>query len=258
MNNKVPLSTVILTRNEEDNIKRCLESVIWGDEIIVIDDNSSDKTLAIVRTFHQKNKKIKIFTRSLKGDYAAQRNFGLFKAKNKWVFFIDADEIISAQLKKEIIETLASQNKENINGYYLKRTDYFLGRRLKCGETADIRLIRLIKKGFGSWQGRVHEVYRSTGKLGRLQNPLHHYPHKNISSFLTKINSYSDIVAQYWIEQGRSSSYWQIIAYPLIKFINNYFIKMGFLDGVPGLIMAVMMSFHSFLVRSKVYLKKKK
>ncbi|MBM3284233.1 glycosyltransferase family 2 protein, partial [Candidatus Gottesmanbacteria bacterium] len=202
--------------------------------------------------------------RHLEGDFASQRNYGLSKAKGDWVLFVDADEIVSKELASEIKYRLfrlgksfsgqAKSLSNQVTGFYLKRLDYFLGQWLRYGETGSIRLIRLARREAGTWKGRVHEHWGIEGKVGQLNNPLLHYSHKNISLFLKKINRYTDIVAQYWKEQGREITFWQILLYPLGKFIHNYLVRRGFLDGVPGLIMALMMSFHSFLTRGKLWL----
>lgn len=267
------ISAVILTKNEEVNIAKCIKSLLWCDEIIVVDDYSTDETIERVRgpaspAGRQESEvrninKYKIFERRLNNDFAKQRNFGLEKAKGEWVIFIDADEIISEVLASEIeaqISNIKDQNQsskfktDQIVGFYLKRRDFFLGRWLKYGETANVRLLRLAKKNSGKWKGKVHEKWLIKGKTEVLNNPLEHYPHSTMTIFLQKINTYTDIVAQYWKEKGRKINSPEIFIYPLGKFLHNYLIKLGFLDGVPGFIMAVMMSFHSFLARGKYWL----
>jgi hypothetical protein len=173
----------------------------------------------------------------------------LEKATNEWILFIDSDERICDKLKAEIINKLKNTN--DINGFYFKRTDIFLGNTLKHGETSRVQLIRLGKKSKGMWQGRVHEKWKIGGRLGRMGNPIMHNSHMNLRSFLEKINIYSDIVAQSWIEEGRIIRKDETITYPLGKFLYNYFLKFGFLDGFAGLVIAICMSLHSFLARAK-------
>lgn len=253
------ITAVILTKNEEKNIIRCIKSLLWCDEIIVVDDYSKDGTVETIKKYESRNKNkqiIKIFQRKLDGDFAGQRNYGLEKAKSDWVLFADADETVLDKLAHEIITQIAKLKTETYNGYYLKRNDYFLNKWLKHGETANVKLLRLGRKGKGLWQGKAHERWCIRGKAGELHNPLEHYPHRNISQFLWKINLYTDIVAQSWKEQGKVVKFWEIAIYPIGKFVDNYLLKFGFMDGIPGLIIAVMMSFHSFLARSKYWLKK--
>lgn len=245
------LSVVILTKNEENNILDCLESVKDAGEIIVVDDYSEDRTLEIVKKF---DNEIRILKRAVDKDFSAQRNFGLSKATNEWVLFVDADERVSTLLREEIKQKTANNKIREINGYYIKRRDVMWGRELKYGEVGNIKLIRLAKKNAGKWAGQVHETCQVAGKVGDLENELLHFPHRAIRDFLSEISLYSSIRAEELKKAGSQVSVFDIVFYPKVKFFLNYFIKLGFLDGVPGLIVALMMSFHSFLVRSKLWL----
>lgn len=242
------ISVVILTKNEEKNIEDCLRSLDFCDEIIVIDDNSEDKTVELA-----KKSKAKVFTRTLNNDFSRQRNFGLEKARGEWILFIDADERVTPSLCDEIIQ-LTNNPITQCNGFYIKRRDFMWESELKYGETGNIKLLRLARKDAGKWEGKVHEKWKVNGKLGELKNPLLHYPHQTITEFLREINFYTDIRVQELYEKGASVYWWSIILYPKVKFFRNFFIKKGFLDGLPGLILALMMSFHSFLVRGKLWL----
>lgn len=242
------LSVVILTKNEEKNISNCIKSVSWCDEIIVVDDNSTDKTCEIVD-----KTKSKLIIRPLNNNFSQIRNYGLSRAKGDWVMFIDADERVTPLLQKEIIEKI-KQNKNNYAGFLLKRNDFLMGKMLKHGETKNIRLLRIAKKDSGEWLGAVHEEWEIKGKTGELKNPLVHYPHQSIVEFLQEINFYSDLRAKELFVQGEKVDWMSIVCYPLGKFIFNYFYKLGFLDGMQGLIFAIIMCFHSFLVRGKLWL----
>ncbi len=242
------ISAVILTKNEENNIEACLNSISWCDEKIVIDDHSVDKTIDIA-----KKKGAKIFIHSLNNDFSEQRNYGLDKAKGDWILFIDADERVSPALWYEIMQH-TSESIEDYNGFYLKRHDIMWGKVLKYGETGKIILLRLAKKGTGRWEGKVHEQWKVRGKTELLKNSLDHYPHPTVSEFLREINYYTDLRAEELYKKKVSSTWLSIIIYPKTKFILNYFFKRGFLDGLPGLVFAIMMSLHSFLVRSKLWL----
>lgn len=260
-------SCVVLTKNEEKNIKKCLEGLNFCDEILVIDDCSSDRTVEIA-----KNQGARIFNQALNGDFAAQRNFALSQAKGEWVLFVDADERISAELAAEI-QSQISQPKagpplaenvkttsdvvktQNLSGFYFKRKDKFLNQWLKYGETASIKLLRLAKKDAGQWQGKIHEVWQVKGKIGELKNPLFHERGLTIAQFLERINSYSSLRSQELYQKGIRTNIFLVILYPLAKFFQNYFLRFGFLDGIPGLIMVMMMSLHSFLVRGKLWIR---
>lgn len=242
------LSAIILTRNEEQNIVDCIESVSFCDEIIVIDDYSQDRTVEL-----SKREKAHVLKRALKGDFATQRNFGLDQAKGDWVLFIDADERISSALRNEITSLIINRS-SLINGYSIKRRDNMWGRELRYGETGNIKLLRLAKKNAGRWEGKVHETWRINGEIEELQNSILHYPHPTVVEFLEEINFYTDLREEELYEKGTKSYWWSIILYPKTKFILNYFVKQGFRDGIPGLVFALLMSFHSFLVRGKLWL----
>lgn len=191
-------------------------------------------------------------------DFAAARNIELAKAKTPWVLFLDSDETLSPELEVEILSTINDPQSTIYSAYYLHRLDTFLGRKLRHGETGSAKFIRLARRDFGQWVRPVHEIWIGKGRVGELNNPLLHTPHENINSFLAKINTYSTLDAQYRYEQGIKSSLWKIAFYPIIKFTWNYLFKLGFLDGTPGIIMAMMMSFHSYLTWTKLFLLQQK
>ncbi len=239
------ISAVILARNNEDTLAATIASVKFCDETLVIDDASTDKTSAIA----EKSGAI-LHTHDLGSDFAAQRNVGLSKAKGEWVLFIDSDEVVSKELAREIQEV---EQKVDVNGFYLKRQDMLWGSPLRHGETQSVRLLRLAKKGKGQWQRPVHEVWNITGVVGTLQHPITHTPHPNVAHFLDDINVYSTINAEYLFKEGARVSWWQIVACPVGKFFQNYILRLGCLDGMPGITVALMMSFHSFLTRAKLW-----
>src|SRR3989338_2702842 len=244
------ITAIVLTKNEERNIVDCIESLLWCDEILVIDDNSEDKTVQIVEKL--KNDKVKVIIHPLNNDFSKQRNFALREAKQEWVLFVDADERVSLSLQYEILSSI-TDSLSNYSGYYIRRSDNMWGKELKYGETGGNSFLRLIKKEKGEWVGKVHESLRIKGKTGTLRNPLIHYPHQDITQFLQEINFYTDLRANELFDKKIKVYWWTIIFYPLGKFIFNYGIKRGFLDGIRGLIFAILMSLHSFLVRGKLW-----
>lgn len=240
------VTAIVLTKNEEKNIVNCLEALRFSDELIVIDDYSQDRTVEIAKKMNAK-----VFVRPLQNNFSKQRNFGLSKAKNDWVLFVDADEVVSPELAEEVQNFI--KNSQDFVGAYIKRRDFIWGRVLKYGETGNIKLIRLGKKDAGQWDSPVHEVWRLNGNTTTLKNTLDHYPHQAIEEFLREINHYTDIRAKELFEKGTSVEWYSIILYPKFKFIQNYFLRLGLLDGLPGFVFALMMSFHSFLVRGKLW-----
>jgi glycosyltransferase involved in cell wall biosynthesis len=247
------ISVIILTKNEEKNILDCLETISWADEIIVVDDNSEDRTIEIVGNLKLKN--LKIIKSELHEDFSTQRNFAISKAANEWILFIDADERVTAELRREINDFLIEEkNSPKLDGMYIRRKDMLWGKLLKHGETGNIKLLRLARKKAGKWQGKIHEKWIVKGRVDTFSNFILHFPHQTISEFLSEINFYTTIRAAELYENGIKTSLLQIIFYPKAKFFVNYFLKFGLLDGLEGLVFAVLMSLHSFLVRGKLWL----
>lgn len=240
------ITVVILAKNEEKNLDRCLSGLGWCSEIIVIDDFSTDKTKEITEGY-----KAKVIQRKLNGDFASQRNFGLKQVMGEWVLFIDADEEVTEELKEEISKTIKAT--KSVNGFYFKRKDNFLLRWLIHGETAGVRLLRLARKGTGEWQGKIDEVWKIRGKTETLANPLLHYSHPDLTQFLKNINERSSLNARRFYDEEKRVSFFDWFK-PFLKFIQNYILRLGFLDGVYGFVFATLMSLHSFLVRGKLYL----
>lgn len=174
-------------------------------------------------------------------DFAHERNALLDKAKTEWVLFVDTDEKVTPELEKEIYDTIV---KTKYDGFYIRRKDFFMGRWLRFGETGKIKLLRLGKKGAGKWVRKVHEFW-DIKNAGELKNPLLHYPTQSIE----KINFYSEIDAH---EFGYFS-FPEVFYKPVGKFLQNYFLRLGFLDGFAGFVHAWMMSFQSLVVRVKQY-----
>lgn len=240
------ISAVVLTKNEEKNIIDCLESLSFCDEIIVLDDNSQDRTVEIA-----KKQGAKIFVHSLENNFSKQRNYGLAKADGEWVLFIDADERISSALAYEIRRTILETK---YNGFFIKRVDTIWGRRLRFGEAGSAWRLRLGRRNTGKWVGVVHEGWFIDGKVGELKNELDHFPHQSVEEFIREINYYTTLKAMELHKNKINVNWYDLILYPKGKFLKNFIFKFGFLDGIPGLIFALTMSFHSFLVRGKLWL----
>lgn len=248
------ISAIVITKNEQnDSLKRCLKSLDFVDEIILIVDNDKVQNL-------YKISNLKIMKNSLNDDFASQRNFAMKEAKGDWLLFLDDDEELSQELKKEIIEKLNNNNNKTIASYYIKRRDFFWGGEVKFGELKKTRtkgIIRLVKKNSGLWKGKVHEEFflkNKKLKTSSFKNFINHFPHQTLKEFIADINYYSRLRALELYEKGVRTNLFQIIFYPFFKFVLTYFIYLGFLDGAAGFVYSFMMSFHSFLVRAKLYL----
>ncbi len=250
------LTGIVLTKNEENNIEKCLKSIEWCDEIIIIDDNSTDETVERVKTLESRIRNIKFYTRKLDNDFSRQRNFGMEKASGEWVILVDADEEVTRELKNEISQVILNRVGNDICSYYIKRRDYFWGRELRYGETKKLRdkgVVRLVKRNSGKWVGKVHEEFQVNCKTDKLNGFLDHYPHQTVREFIDEVNFYSSLRAGELFNQKKRTNIFEIIFFPVGKFIYTYFFKLGFLDGPSGFVYAFFMSFHSFLVRAKLY-----
>lgn len=246
------LSVVVLTKNEEDNIAKCLKSVVFADEIVIIDDYSTDKTIKVAEKFGAK-----IFLRHLNGDFSAQRNYGLEKAGCKWIFFLDADERAPQKLKVEVLN--ATQDL-NVKGCRLVRRDFIFGKALKHGEYSkygafgNANILRLGRKGAGKWKRAVHEYWEISGRIKALESPILHYPHPSLAEFIKSINSFSTLHAKALRLEGKHPTLAKIVIWPCGKFVYNMIFRLGFLDGMQGFVVAILMSFNSFLAWSKAWI----
>jgi glycosyltransferase involved in cell wall biosynthesis len=240
------ITVVILARNEEKNLPRCIKSVAgFADEIILLDEFSTDDTKKITSGFSAK-----IIENENSKNFAEARNLGIKQAKNDWIFFIDADEEFVGEIGEIDREDL-----KKICGFRIKRTDFLWGHEIEHGESGNWKKVRFIKKGAGEFVGQVHEEFKPVENVASLGKCfLRHFPHQSISEYLHELNVYSSIRAKELTKNGKKSNVIEIAAYPLGKFLYDYFILLGILDGTRGFIIAALMSFYSFLVRAKLYI----
>ena len=242
------ISAIVLARNEEKIIEKAIKSLSFCDEILLIDDESSDDTA-------QRAEKAgaRILVHSKQNEFSGQRNWAMERAKNEWILFIDADEEVTEKLKNELIAL--SETSQHTVAYAIPRRDFFWKTELKYGETKKTRtkgIIRLVKKGYGVWTGSVHETFTATDNVGKLNEYINHHSHESISSFIQDVNYYSTIRAIELAKQGRKVSVIELLFVPFGKFIYSYFLLGGVLDGPAGFVYSFVMSLHSFLVRAKL------
>jgi len=240
------LSVVILAHNEEANLKVLLPTLKFAQEVLVLDDDSTDQTFAVA-----KKSGAKCLVNPLKGNFAKARNFGLEKAKNGWVLFLDADERIDSGFANWIQSLEPSTD---ISAYRFRRQDWFWNKSLRHGEMGQVWVTRLVKKDSGRFVRPVHETWETTHKIASAPVTIAHYPHPTVKEFLEHINLYSSLNAKYWHTQKKTIGPLEILVWPIFKFVYLYFIRLGIRDQAPGFIYAFMMSFHSFLSRSKLYI----
>ncbi|MBI1807966.1 MAG: glycosyltransferase family 2 protein [Ignavibacteria bacterium] len=241
------LSVIIITHNEEQNIVECLQSVAWVDDIVVVDSQSSDRTVDLARKFTPK-----VLTTPWMG-YAAAKNFALEKTKNEWIFWLDADERVPNELSAEIQDILKHQT-ESASGYEVARRAYFLGRWIKhCGWYPGY-VVRLFRKDGAKFDtSRVHEKLEIRGTIGRLRNDLLHYTDDNLFHYLAKFNRYTTLAAEDLRHGGKKFSIYDIIVRPSYLFFKMYFIRLGFLDGMHGLVLSLLSAAYVFCKYAKLW-----
>jgi len=247
---KPQLSAVIITKNEEKKIKDCINSVFFADEIIVIDSRSSDRTIAIVKSFGEK---VVTYESDFK-DFATQKNFALSKAKNDWVLFVDADERISVDLKEEIQNALAQKK---FSAFSIRRKNFFFG-FYQWPEIEKMERL-FLKKKLEGWSGSLHESPKYEGELGELNNFLLHYTHDDLFSMVEKSNQWSEIEAETIFNSNHPKmAWWRFIHVMLIKFFDSFIRKKGYQLGTVGFIESIYQAFSYFITYAKLWEKQNK
>ncbi len=237
----VALSVVVITYNEEKNLGRCLASVKdVADEIVVVDSNSKDNTVAIAEKFGAK-----VIQHDFDG-YGQQKNFATDSAANDWVLNLDADEELTGELIQSILK-FKQQPTHDV--YEMPRLTNYCGKWIKhCGWYPD-RQTRLYNRTKGRWvERRVHESWEPSlaQKKGLLKGDLLHYSFSSIAEHIQKIDKYSQLAAMAAVENGKSASLFTLIFSPFWHFVNEYFIRLGFLDGYYGYVICRLSAFATF------------
>jgi glycosyltransferase involved in cell wall biosynthesis len=239
------LTAAVITLNEEDRLRACLESVAWADEIVVVDAESHDKTVQIAREFTER-----VIVRPWPG-FAAQKNFALDHARGDWVFSLDADEEVSAELRQEMLAVLADPSA--LEGYAVPRRNVFWGRWVRHGGLYPDWQVRLFRRGQARFVERdVHESVRVEGRVGRLRGALVHRSYRDVSDFLTRADRYSSLAAETWRRAGRRVGPAHLVLRPLGRFVGMYVLRLGFLDGWRGLLLASLYAYYVFMRAAKV------
>ena len=242
------ISAFVVCKNEDFQIRRCLESLRWCSEIIVVDSGSTDKTLEICKEYTSK-----VFHRDWTG-YVDQKAFALEKCCGEWILNIDADEEISPALKEEIIEALSSPSVGNINGFYLSRVVFYLGRWWRQGGWYPEYRLRLCRRAATTWGGDdPHEKAIVTGETRRLKGELHHYTYADIRDHVARLNGYSSSAAMSLHVKGKTASLSDILLRPLFRFFKFYIARRGYRDGFPGFLVAILESHYVFLKYVKLW-----
>jgi len=241
---KQNISAVIITKNEEKNISKCLAQLRWVDEVIIIDDFSADGT----QQYALECKNVKFYENKFI-DFAAQRNFAASRASFDWILSVDADEVVNGDLKEEILKVI---EKNDFVGYKIPTKNFFCGRWMKYGGWYPNYHIRLFKKEAAAWRGATDEAVEVKGKIGFLKNPILHFGHNTFDEWHKKNIIYAGQKAEEEYESGTRFSYVMFVLSPLTMFFKMYFLKMGFLDGLHGIKSTFLMCRYKALIWLKI------
>ncbi len=256
MKNKIKLSIIVLVGNEENLIGNCLESCKFADENILVMANS---TQAVKKIALKTIPKIKITETKdeYNKNFSKWRNMGYKLATGDWILYVDADEVVTEELKKEILEKISdvrSQMSEN-SYFVIPRANYFLGKRVKYGNSYPDYVKRLfLRKNFGGFEGILHEEPKISGEMGYLKNDLLHYTHRDLTSMLDKTNSWTDMEAQALFNAKHPPVYWWRFPRMMItKFWERAIKQQMWKDGIVGWISVIFEMFDTFVIYAKLW-----
>jgi glycosyltransferase involved in cell wall biosynthesis len=240
------VSAIVVCRNEEANIERCLRSLRWCSEIVVVDSFSTDRTVEICLRLTDR-----VIQRPWRG-YRDQKAFAHSQATKEWVLLVDADEEVPPGLREEIQESLQRFG-ERCAGFSLPRVVYYLGKWWRRGGWYPDYKIRLFRNDRAAWGGvDPHEKILVRGRVRRLKNPLHHFSYRDTADHLERINHFTTVAARELREQGKRWSGVQNLLAPAARFVHFFFWKRGFLEGFLGFFLAVTAAVYVFLKYAKL------
>ncbi|MBA4392093.1 MAG: glycosyltransferase family 2 protein [Desulfobacca sp.] len=239
------LSVTIITLNEEQNLAKCLESVAFADEIIVLDSGSQDRTQEVARQFTDQ-----VFQEPWQG-FARQKNLAQDKARGPWILNVDADERVTPELQDEILSVI--QKESVYGGFKIPRKNFFCGQWIRHGGWYPNYQLRLYLKESGSFaQREVHEQVVVNGQCGTLKAPLEHFTYHSISDYLKRMDRYSELSAKQYLTEGKKVSWPEILFRTKYTFFKMYILQRGFLDGANGLTLAGLYSYYTFTKYAKL------
>ena len=241
------LSAVVIAFNDAPNMRRCLESLEWVDEIVVIDSHSTDGTTEICMEYTDK-----VFHYPFRG-FGALRNQAMTHAAHDWIFSLDTDEWTTPEIQQEIKMLLAQE--PSVKAYFVPRRNYFLGRWIKhCGWYPDYRQPQLFHKAHMQYrEDLVHEGFEVKGQSEYLQSHVEQIPFRTIDQYFAKMDRYSTLRAEDMYQQGRRFRAHQLISHPLFTFLKMFVLRRGVLDRQPGLILSILYAYYAFVKYAKLW-----
>jgi glycosyltransferase involved in cell wall biosynthesis len=242
----VKLTVTVITRDEAANIAAALQSVAWADEIIVVDSQSTDDTVAIARGLATR-----VVSRDWPG-YSAQKNYAAEIASNDWILSLDADERVTPDLAEEIKRVLSGAPTQS--GYRIPRVTWYLGRWIRSTDWYPDYQLRLYDRRAARWNGRrVHESVEPDSPPGQPRHELQHYAYRDIADHLATIDRYTTLAAEQWLSEGRRTTTLQMLFHPRFAFIRNYLLRGGIRDGAVGLLVSRLNAYYVFLKFAKLW-----
>jgi glycosyltransferase involved in cell wall biosynthesis len=239
MNFKNKITGIIPTFNEELHLEAAINSLSFVDELIVIDSYSTDKTVDIAKA-----KGVRLVQRKF-DDFSSQKNYAIELANYPWVFILDADERVPFGLQKEILAEVSK--KSTSTAYWIRRSNFFMKRRIKHSGWKNDKVIRLFKKEECRYNGKfAHEEIQSKGSISVLDNYLDHYTYKDFNSFIRKKNLYAQLQAKELALKGKKANLFHFIFKPSFRFFKHFIFQKGFLDGIEGFFIATFYAYTIF------------
>jgi len=242
----VPISIAIITKNEEDRISACIESLSFADEIVVVDSGSMDDTVHIARSAG-----CRVIIEKWRG-YAGQKQFAVDQCRNDWVFVLDADEQIPRETAEKLSE-MPLHSIQSVTAYSFLRKNYFHHRWIRhCGWWPD-RIVRLVNRNQGNFNNRlVHERWISSGTITDLDLTIDHRSFRDYSDLINKMQTYSTLSAKDMFTHGKHAGWWTPLTHGLWMFLRTYIFEMGFLEGFDGFMISALNAGGSFMKYAKL------
>ncbi len=241
----------MITFNNARTVEKALQSVQWADEIVVVDSFSTDATPEIAKRYAT------TFEQRKWPGHCKQYQYAMDLCTHDWRIFVDADEVLSPELieelQKELVRNRQRTETERVNGYYGHRRTWYLGRWIEHGGWLPDYELRLCHKDKGHWAGGLHAKLEVQGRTAHFKHVYYHYTYADISDQLKTIDNYSSTAASDMQTAGKPFSFLHLIGNPLCRFLRDYFLKRGFLDGFPGLVVAVNTMFYVFIKHAKLW-----
>ncbi len=241
---KYPLSVAIITKNEEKDLPRCLESISFADDIVVVDSGSTDATVEIAKKYG-----CRVFIEEWKGD-GPQKNSAVAKCKHEWILILDADELVPEETRAQI--EFIVDNPKSADAYSMPRKNFFHGRWIRHSNWWPDRIVRLARKSKGTSKAITHSRWETTGVLASINVPIEHYSFGNYSDMLKALDRYSTGSAKELYAKGRRTNRLEPVSRAAFMFMKIYFFKLGFLDGFDGLIIALTSAGGTFFKYAKL------